>query len=142
MLEVSSDGTPHASDGSHGMRCTSGGSTGHVQGGDGPCCVDEKGEHHGHVRRWNGRFLSCCYPVSTCLHFTCPCLHGTVVSCNWVVGCLCLCSLLSMFYCITSFLCAQERPCFKIGTEHECGTSVRQILAARWMGKRGTGTSE
>ena len=32
--------------------------------------------------------------------------------------------------------CAPRRQCFQIGTEHKCGSSVRQILAARWIGKR------
>ena len=70
------------------------------------------------------------------MHCTCPCTHGAVLSCNWVAGCLCLCSLPSLSYCVTSHLCANQRQCFKIGTEHKCGSSVRQILAARWIGKR------
>ena len=76
---------------------------------------DEKPGGHQRSRR-NGRNQSCCYPVFTCPYISCPCIHDTILSCDWVVGCLCLCSLFSLSYSVTSFLCAKERPCFKIGT--------------------------
>ena len=63
-----------------------------------------------------GRNQSCCYPVFTCPYISCPCIHDAILSCDWVVGCLCLCSLFSLSNSVTSFLCAKERPCFKIGT--------------------------
>ena len=76
--------------------------------------------------------LLSCFHLSA-LHVSLHPWYGPLMQ---LAGCLCLCSLLSVSYCVTSFLCAKDRQCFKIGTEHTCGTSVRQILAARWIGRR------
>ena len=65
----------------------------------------------GHQRpRWNGRHLSCRCPDVTCLLYSCPCKHFSTAPCAWVVGCLCLESLLSQSFSMISFLRTTKGP--------------------------------
>ena len=83
--------------------------------------------------RWNGRHLSCRFPDVTCLLYSCPCKHSEILSRAWAVGCLCLCSLLSLSFSVNSFLRATKRPLFKTGTEHNCdAVDKREGLAEEY----------
>ena len=86
--------------------------------------------------RWNGRHLRCGCPDNTCLHCSSPCVWDGIPSRTWVVGCLGLFTMNFLCNSVISSFCAKKRPRCKIWTEHKCDTSDRQILAARWIGKR------
>ena len=61
-----------------------------------------------------------------------------------LLGCRLSLSVFVAFTCPTVLLLsrAPRRQCFKFGTEHKRGTPVRQILAARWIGKKARRLSE